>query len=69
MPIGPGKYDVLATVAREGASAKAVVLIVLGGTRGSGFSVQAEPGVGLDPPELAKMLRGVADAIEASMQS
>lgn len=39
--IGPGKYDVLATIARETAMAQAVVLIVLGGKHGNGFSVQS----------------------------
>lgn len=40
MSIGPGKYDELCTVVREGAQAEGAVVIVIGGNRGSGFSVQ-----------------------------
>lgn len=41
MAVGPGKYDDACTVARESTGADAVVLIVLGGEHGAGFSVQA----------------------------
>lgn len=40
MGIGPGKYDELCTLAREGAQAEGAVVIIFKGTRGSGFSVQ-----------------------------
>jgi len=40
---------------------KAVIVIVLGGPMGSGFSVQAEGGVTLNLPAI---LRGMADQIE-----
>lgn len=40
MGIGPGKYDELCTMAREGAQAEGAVVIIFKGTRGSGFSVQ-----------------------------
>lgn len=40
MPTGPGKYDDLCTEIRNRTLADGVVLIVLGGVRGPGFSVQ-----------------------------
>ncbi len=46
MAYGPGKYDDLATYVREKAEAKGVLILVLDGNRGSGFSAQ---GVGHDP--------------------
>ncbi len=42
MARGPGKYDDLATYVRQQAEAKAVIIIVLGGKKGSGFSCQGE---------------------------
>lgn len=41
MTIGPGKYDDLATRIREDNDADAVVVVVINGIRGTGFSVQA----------------------------
>jgi hypothetical protein len=65
MALGPGKYDEIATIAREAAGALAVILIVLDGTHGSGFSVQA---VGEDiSTHLPALLRTVADGIEGDM--
>lgn len=64
MATGPGKYDDLCTAAREGAAADACVLIILGGTRGSGFSIQ-----GLWPvlAHLPDMLEATAAAIRQDM--
>jgi hypothetical protein len=59
--IGPGKYDDLATYVREKARASAVVVIVVEGVKGSGFSVQAQADVALALPVL---LRRIADDIE-----
>lgn len=63
MPLGPGKYDALATEVRDKAHAEAVLLIVFNGDKGSGFSCQT-------PPEmLAKLpaiLRSTARQIEES---
>lgn len=49
MAIGPGKYDDLCTYVRQqvgliegGGLGGGVVIMVLGGNRGSGFSVQAD---------------------------
>lgn len=62
---GAGKYDALATRAREDAEADAVIVIVLGGNKGSGFSVQARGHVAEDvESRLAGLLRNLADAIE-----
>lgn len=62
MTDGPGKYDDLCTAARVTTDAQAVVMIVLGGTKGSGFSVQAEGGS--ITGRLPALLRSVADQIE-----
>jgi hypothetical protein len=66
MALGPGKYDTIATTAREAAKAHAVILIVLDGTFGSGFSVQA---IGEDiTANLPALLRQVANGIEGDMR-
>jgi hypothetical protein len=62
MPAGPGKYDDLATEARTRAQARAAIVIIVGGTKGSGFSVQVEDGVILSLPAVLRM---VADEIDA----
>ena len=59
---GPGKYDDLCTQAREAAEAQAVVLIVMNGNKGSGFSVQAlEP---ITPSLLSVMLSDLANQVQ-----
>ena len=64
MPAGPGKYDDLATIVREQAAAEGVIVIVVNGAAGNGFSVQART------PDIAallpRLLRLVADEIERS---
>lgn len=61
MALGPGKYTDITTSVREQTKARAVVLMVVGGDKGTGFEVQA-------PLELTQMLpvilRGMADEIE-----
>lgn len=63
MSVGAGRYDEAATAAREATKAEGVLLIVLGGEKGSGFSAQI-------PPEaiekIPALLRHMADEIEAS---
>ena len=57
-----GKYDDVLTQARKQTQAETVVLIVINGTKGSGFSVQTE-----DPKfegELPDLLRYIAYQIE-----
>ncbi len=67
--IGPGKYDELATDVREKSKAMAVVVIVLGGSKGSGFSVQALGAVAVDVMlKLGAMLRTVAAEIERDIR-
>ena len=64
MALGPGKYDWLATHTRKTVRASGVILIVMEGTRGSGFSVQASPEVTSRLPEI---LRHIADDIEKDL--
>ena len=63
MALGPGKYDDLATWVREQAEARGVIVLVLDGKLGSGFSVQATLDVTVRLPAL---LRHMADDIERS---
>lgn len=58
--IGPGKYDDLCTMVREKSGAKAVLVIVIDGDKGTGFSCQADLATVLILPE---MLEYVADKI------
>ena len=78
MATGPGKYDEAATQAMLATGARVVVLAVLNGYRGSGFSVQTETpldaaGVQLVADSAAAtlpgLLRSMADQIEADVQS
>lgn len=62
MPIGEGKYDAHVTRVREEEDAAAVILIVLRGKRGHGYSVQTtDPGVSKVMPAL---LHNIADELE-----
>jgi hypothetical protein len=63
MSIGPGKYDHHATVVRQAENADAVILLVLGGSHGSGFSVQAK-GTLFELPDL---LEDMAASIRADL--
>jgi len=63
MPVGPGKYDDACTAVRVATEAHAIVLIVIDGNQGSGFSVQAS---GDAAAHLPGLLRSLADQIEAS---
>lgn len=62
--MGPGKYDDAATQARELTNALGVVLMVLQGDQGNGFSVQIPSQYITTLPEV---MRSVADGIEASL--
>lgn len=61
MPIGRGKYDDACTLARKATGAAGVLLIVVEGKFGPGFSVQATPDV---IKRLPALLRSLADGIE-----
>lgn len=66
MPLGAGKYDDLATTARQSANARGVIVIVFEGDKGNGFSVQTA-----DLQLVARVpaiLRDVADGIEADLK-
>ena len=61
--LGAGKYDVPAQIIAEATEAECVLVIVLGGKRGNGFSVCArQPAV--ITQEIPGILRDVADQIE-----
>lgn len=63
---GPGKYDDVASRARVDCRAEGVLLIVLGGFQGSGFSVQmVKPCV----EKLPDLLRHVAEQIESDLRT
>jgi hypothetical protein len=66
MPAGPGKYDHIASLARTATNAQAVVVIIIDGDDGSGFSLQAAKRFveGGESDVLVKVLRIVADQIE-----
>jgi hypothetical protein len=65
MPAGPGKYDQLCTIVRQKARAEAAIVVIVGGERGSGFSVQGDPAVIIQFPE---MLEEMAKEIRESMR-
>ena len=65
MALGPGKYDDLTTLVKARAgSPQGVLVMVVGGPHGSGFSVQATAEVTMQLPSL---LRAIADSIEADL--
>lgn len=62
MPQGPGKYDPECATIQLTTMATTVVLVIVGGDRGNGFSVVSQ-----DPDcnkKLPAMLRNMADQIE-----
>lgn len=61
MTIGPGKYDLECTHAREAAQAEGAILIIFNGEHGQGFSVQAPPKLMRAIPSL---LHIIADKIQ-----
>jgi len=60
----PGKYDAACTAARLETKAAAVLLIVIEGERGSGFSVQGPADLVVALPEI---LESTARRIRASL--
>jgi len=66
MSIGPGKYDLETTMVQKETNAQGVILIIIDGKRGSGFSVQATLEVTLAIPG---MLRTIADKMEADIST
>lgn len=59
MALGPGKYDDVCTEVREKTKAKGgVLLIVIGGDKGNGFSCQADAIVTFALPEMLEQIAG-----------
>lgn len=64
MPVGPGKYDIYSKQVLLETHAETVIVAVVGGLKGNGFSVtSADPDA---HSKLPAMLRSMADQIEAS---
>jgi hypothetical protein len=61
--IGPGKYDDLATEVRTKAQAEGVIVLVINGTKGSGFSAHLSLELTLTLPTI---LRDMARQIDES---
>jgi len=53
---GPGKYDMQCTAVRETTSAKGVILMVIDGDQGTGFSVQVAPVLLATLPDVLEMV-------------
>ncbi len=70
MAMGPGKYDVLATIVRTGAKARGVALIVIDGMAGSGFSVQMDREAMSKLPELLdEMAKQIREDLDGGIPS
>lgn len=64
MPMGPGIYDELATELREQTHALGVAVVVIAGSKGSGFSVQGPMAVQASLPDiLESMARQLREAL------
>jgi hypothetical protein len=66
MALGPGRYDDLCTEARLKAKAGGAILIIFGGDKGVGFSIQAPPELLVGLPDL---LHGIADTIKEDIKN
>jgi hypothetical protein len=62
MPKGPGKYDDLCSLVRERSGGE-VIVIVIGGDKGSGFSFQGEEAT---LEKLPKVLERVAELMRVT---
>lgn len=65
MPLGPGKYDEECMDVLNKTGALSAMVIVIEGTRGTGFSVKASIGV---QRALPGILRAVADQMQEDNQ-
>lgn len=62
---GPGKYDDLCTYVREKSQARAAAVLVFGGNKGGGFSIQGDL---LTIFTLPEMLEDMARSIRKQQQ-
>jgi hypothetical protein len=73
MATGPGKYDDELTKAREPAGADIGCLILIGGKRGDGFSLQMKVRDNKDGPAAARafaaIMRDLADSLDRDYAS
>lgn len=69
---GPGRYDGWCTRVREAVHARGVLLIVIGGEDGAGFSCQADLITTARVPEIiegvARQIRGTPPASERALE-
>jgi hypothetical protein len=65
MAYGAGKYDDECSRIRNELKAEGVMLVVIGGPKGSGFSCQASA---WDLPRFASVMRNAADQLDADLQ-
>jgi hypothetical protein len=64
--MGPGQYDDIAGVVRDYTKGKAVIVAVVEGSRGNGFSIQTtDPTILLALPQV---LRHIAESIEGDLR-
>lgn len=63
MTIGAGKYDDLCTIVMEKSEAEAVLVVVLSGNKGHGFSMQ------MLRPELVKMVPDLLEDVAKQIRS
>jgi len=70
MPVGPGKYDDLATLVRKTVHAKLAGVLVIDGDKGSGYSMHFDaPSPDLEILEMIpKLMRKMADALEVDIE-
>jgi hypothetical protein len=72
MAAGPGVYDDVATVAIQSTNALGVMVAVISGNRGNGFSVQLDtrrPEWVAAASALPEMLREIADQIDDDLRA
>jgi hypothetical protein len=65
MAYGPGKYDAECTMIRELTNARGVIVLVVGGDRGGGFSCQGDLDLQL---RLPMILEDIARQMRESLQ-
>lgn len=62
MAIGAGKYDAMCTFVRKDTEAEGAIVVVIGGSLGSGFSVQC-------PPHILEKLPDILENMAAKIRT